>query len=79
MLLPEIGISVLKVILWGKDVDVAIWDADKEYATIEFCESFVKEGIDIAPIAMPLDDMQRGNRLFSFPAHREKILFPFIC
>jgi serine/threonine-protein kinase HipA len=63
---------VLKVILWGKDVGVTLWDADKECATIEFYESFVKEGLDIAPIAMSLDDMQRGNRLFSFPAHRGK-------
>jgi serine/threonine-protein kinase HipA len=62
----------LTVRLWGKDVAVTAWDTDKECATIEFYESFMKEGLDIAPIAMPLDEMQRGNRLFSFPAHRGK-------
>jgi serine/threonine-protein kinase HipA len=62
----------LKVILWEKDVGVTVWDSERECATIEFYESFVKEGLDIAPLAMPLDDMQRGNRLFSFPSHRGK-------
>jgi serine/threonine-protein kinase HipA len=62
----------LKVTLWGKDVAAAAWDAEKEVAMIEFYESFAKEGLDIAPLSMPLDDILRGARMFSFPAHRGK-------
>lgn len=62
----------LKVTLWGKDVAAAVWDAKKEFATIEFYESFAKGGLDIAPVTMPLDDILRGDRIFSFPAHRGK-------
>jgi serine/threonine-protein kinase HipA len=64
--------KALKVRLWGKDVAVVVWDAKKEFATIEFYESFAKRGLNIAPLTMPLDDILRGERIFSFPAHRGK-------
>ncbi len=64
--------TVLKVKLWGKDVAAVSWDVDREFATIEFYESFAKNGLNIAPLVMPLDDILRGDRLFSFPAHKGK-------
>jgi len=64
--------TVLKVKLWDKDVAVVNWDADREFATIEFYESFANMGLDIAPVTMPLSDIRRGERRFSFPAHRGK-------
>jgi serine/threonine-protein kinase HipA len=64
--------KALKVTLWNKDVAIVVWDAKREFATIEFYESFVKERLDIAPLTMPLDDILRGDRVFSFPAHRGK-------
>ena len=64
--------TLLKVKLWDKDVAVVNWDADREIATIEFYESFSNFGLDIAPLMMPLSDVRRGERKFSFPAHRGK-------
>jgi len=64
--------TVLKVKLWGNDVAAVVWDSDKEIAILEFFESFAKNGIDIAPIVMPKNDLLRGERLFSFPTHRNK-------
>jgi len=64
--------AILKVTLWGKDVAAISWDTERGYGVIEFFESFVKEGLDIAPLMMPKNDMLRGDRIFSFPALRDK-------
>jgi serine/threonine-protein kinase HipA len=64
--------TVLNVVLWEKKVAAVVWDTEKEYATIEFYESFAKEGFDIAPLTMPMKDILRGDRLFSFSAHKGK-------
>lgn len=64
--------TILKVKLWEMDVAAVSWDVDRDYATIEFFESFTKTGLDIAPLIMPLNDILRGERLFSFPVNRGK-------
>jgi serine/threonine-protein kinase HipA len=48
------------------------WDKEKEYATIEFYDSFAKNAWDIAPLQMPIGDILRGERMFGFPANRGK-------
>jgi len=65
-------VTVLIVKLWGKDVAAITWNKDKGVADLEFFESFVKEGLDISPLVMPLEDIKRGDRIFSFPAHKTK-------
>jgi serine/threonine-protein kinase HipA len=60
--------TVLKVTLWGSDVAALIWDSQRETAVLEFFGSFSRAGLDIAPLNMPLADLQRGERFFSFPA-----------
>jgi len=62
--------TVLKVTLWGKDLAAVTWNETKGIAVMEFFESFVKEGFDIAPLIMPRTDLLRGDRIFSFPTHR---------
>jgi serine/threonine-protein kinase HipA len=64
--------TVLKVILWGKNVAAVTWDRDREYATIEFQESFAQERWNIAPLIMPLKDILRGDRTYSFPVNKGK-------
>lgn len=64
--------SVIKLTLWGKEVAAVTWNAGKEIGVIEFFASFVNDGLDIAPLLMPLNDRQRGERIFSFPALRAK-------
>jgi len=62
----------IKITLWGKEVAVLSWNTERKYGVIEFLESFVKEGLDIAPLMMPLDDLLRGEHIFSFPALHDK-------
>jgi serine/threonine-protein kinase HipA len=64
--------TILNVTLWGKEVAAVVWNAEKGYATIEFYKSFAKEGLNIAPLMMPLDDILRGDSVFSFPTHKGK-------
>lgn len=63
---------IAKITLWGKEVGVVSWNAEKEYAVFEFIDSFIKEDIDIAPLWMPMEDLLRGERIFSFPALQGK-------
>jgi serine/threonine-protein kinase HipA len=64
--------TVINIKLWDKDVAAVAWNNEKEYAIIEFYDSFAKIGWDIAPLQMPLNDILRGERTFSFPANRGK-------
>ncbi|MDR0348499.1 MAG: HipA N-terminal domain-containing protein, partial [Tannerella sp.] len=64
--------TVINIKLWKQDVAAVAWNPEKEYATIEFYDSFAKNGWDIAPLQMPLNDILRGERIFSFPANRGK-------
>ena len=64
--------TVINLKLWGENVAAVAWDKEKEYATIEFYNSFAKNNWDIAPLLMPLNDILRGERIFGFPANRSK-------
>ena len=64
--------TVINIKLWNENVAAVAWDKEKEYATIEFYDSFAKNGWDIAPLQMPANDLLRGVRIFSFPANRSK-------
>ena len=66
-------VTALKVTLWGKDVAAVLWDKNKEVAILEYFESFVNERLDLSPLMMPMEDLLRGNRIFSFPALKTKI------
>lgn len=59
--------AVIKVKVWGELVGAVLWDEQRRGASFEFASSFVDMGIDLAPLTMPLIDIQRGERLFSFP------------
>jgi len=53
--------------IWNKVAGAVLWNEDTQTATFEFEESFIKNEWDIAPLMMPLGEIKRGNRLFSFP------------
>lgn len=57
----------VNVRIWGNDIGVVSWNPDKKYATFELLPDFYQKGIDLAPLIMPLDDIQRGQRIFEFP------------
>ena len=51
------------VLLWGHVVGAVAWDNDRGYGTFEYDAAFVRRGLEIAPLTLPL-----RNGLFSFPA-----------
>jgi serine/threonine-protein kinase HipA len=55
-------INAAKVILWGNYIGAVAWDVERQYATFEYSDSFLRDGFDISPIMMP-----RRQGIFSFP------------
>jgi serine/threonine-protein kinase HipA len=54
--------TIANVKLWGRTIGAVSWDEDRGYAFFEFDPQFVKSGIQIAPLTMPL-----SRKIFSFP------------
>ncbi|MCH7589075.1 MAG: type II toxin-antitoxin system HipA family toxin [Chloroflexi bacterium] len=52
--------------LWDLLVGAVAWDPELEFATFEFDPSFIRRGLDIAPIKMPLGDARRGTTKYQF-------------
>lgn len=55
--------EIAKVFLWGEFVGAVQWNAERKIANFEYDPRFVKTGLPIAPLQMPLD---RANEIFSF-------------
>lgn len=49
--------------LWGQDVGAAAWNDDQGFATFQYSPAFVRRGLEIAPLTMPLD----ARRIYAFP------------
>lgn len=65
-------IDYAKVILWGEDVGAVAWSTKNDLAIFEFEESFINRGLDISPVTMPLVEVQKGTRMYSFPELRNQ-------
>ena len=52
--------------LWGETVGAVSWLPDRALAIFEYDRDFLKRGLDLAPIHMPLADAIRGDGLYSF-------------
>ncbi|WP_430969074.1 type II toxin-antitoxin system HipA family toxin [Spongiimicrobium sp. 2-473A-2-J] len=57
--------------IWGIYVGAVIWDDKKNLAIFEFDKKFINKEIDLAPITMPLEQLKRGDRIYSFPQLNE--------
>ncbi|MCK5492928.1 MAG: type II toxin-antitoxin system HipA family toxin [Candidatus Omnitrophica bacterium] len=55
--------SIAEVKLWGSKIGAVAWDNEKSIANFEYEPSFIKSGIEISPITMPL-----SSQIYSFPA-----------
>ncbi|KKL69044.1 hypothetical protein LCGC14_2118910 [marine sediment metagenome] len=55
--------SIAEVRLWGKKIGAVAWDSKKNIANFEYEPSFIKSGIEISPMTMPL-----SSQIYSFPA-----------
>jgi serine/threonine-protein kinase HipA len=59
--------AVIKIKLWENTVGAVAWNQSQNHGVIEFSEDFIKQGLDLAPITMPYEDLLRGQRIFAFP------------
>jgi len=65
-------VNVALVKLWGQLVGAVAWQEEEGYASFEFDPSFLKQGLNLAPVTMPLSTLSQGSRIFNFPAiHKE--------
>ncbi len=54
------------VTLWGNMVGAVSWLEDRGYAVFEYDPVFLRQGLDISPIHMGLNEARKGKGLFSF-------------
>ena len=60
-------VDVAEVWLWGHRVGAVALD-DLGDGVFEYDTDFLKLGLDVAPLMMPLEEARRGHVLYSFPA-----------
>lgn len=61
-------VTAALVNLWGQLVGAVAWQEEDGYASFEFDPSFLKQGLDVSPVIMPLSALSQGPRIFNFPA-----------
>ncbi|SFB19258.1 type II toxin-antitoxin system HipA family toxin [Algoriphagus aquimarinus] len=54
--------------IWDKLVGAILWDESEQMGSFEFNQTFLRSGLDISPIKMPLS---QGNRVYKFPEIRK--------
>jgi serine/threonine-protein kinase HipA len=59
-------ISTAYVRIWGRTAGAIAWDDATGTGSFEFEPSFLKSGLDLSPVMMPVSSA--GGRIFSFPA-----------
>lgn len=55
--------TLAEIRLWGRTIGAVSWDESPRLAHVEYDPAFIKSGIHVAPIVMPL-----SNTIYSFPA-----------
>lgn len=62
------SINTATVKLNGMNVGAVLWQESQGHAVFEFEPSFLKQGLDISPIHMGLNEALNGDAIFQFPA-----------
>ena len=63
--------TTAKVNLWGRTIGAVSLEDGAAAASFEYDQAFVRSGIELAPLMMPL-----SNRLYSFPSlHRTALRY----
>jgi serine/threonine-protein kinase HipA len=60
-------VTLAEVALWGQRVGAVLWEDNRQLAAFEFDPDFLRSGLDLAPLTMPLADTRAGE-VFQFPA-----------
>ncbi|WP_321332917.1 type II toxin-antitoxin system HipA family toxin [uncultured Bacteroides sp.] len=64
--------NVVKVKLWGMDVGYLSWDKEAGVAVFEYEPSFLKRGLDIAPLTMSINS-PRSQKQLPWTGDKEKL------
>ncbi len=54
-------VTIAKVNIWGQYVGAVVWNDDVQYVTFQYAPEFVRSGLEVSPIHMPL-----GSGIYSF-------------
>lgn len=65
-------VTTARVRLWGQTVGAVVWNDVRNVAEFEFDRDFLRTGLNVAPIAMPLEKARSGSPVFSFPQLNEE-------
>ena len=57
-----------RVVLFGREVGAVLWHPDRRVGEFEFAPEFLRAGLDLAPLMMPLESARAGRRRWSFPS-----------
>jgi serine/threonine-protein kinase HipA len=60
-------VSAARVLLWGREVGAVAWDARRSLAAFEYAPSFLRDGVEVAPLVLP-----RRAGVVSFPELRRE-------
>jgi len=63
-------VDTATVRIWGMDVGVVTWLAEREYAVFEYYPEFLRQGLDLSPIQMGVNAARRESAVFQFPTLR---------
>ncbi len=61
-------VDVAEVKLWGELVGAVRWDATQQLGFFQYAPDFIRNGQELSPIKMPLEN---GSRIYSFPELRK--------
>jgi serine/threonine-protein kinase HipA len=60
--------TIARINIWNSFMGAVLWDTTQGYGIFEYDEAFVRKGIDLSPVVMPMQT--RGERIYKFPALR---------
>lgn len=58
-------VDVIKITLWGEELGALSWDTKLNFGSFEFFPDFLKKGVNVSPIHMPIQ--ASGRKIYSFP------------
>lgn len=61
-------VRAARVTAFGLEVGAVLWHEDRAVGEFEFAPEFLREGLDLAPLTMPLAEARAGRRRWEFPA-----------
>jgi serine/threonine-protein kinase HipA len=59
-------VNIAKVNIWGNFAGAVVWNESSGSASFEFDRDFLRKGIDLSPLKMPITEAENGT-VFSFP------------